>query len=449
MKDNFTEYYLPDFTKLWEDAIFVFDANVLLSLYSYSTSASKDFLKVLDGIKAVRRADRIWMPHQFAQEYHNNLARVIARANAGYQSELTKLLGLSDEVASILNEFETRSEYKIPAKAISQVSKQLADLAEKAKQKSAEHEYSFGTHPLKDRIAKLFKGKIGETYNEEQLQEIYTEGKMRFEGSIPPGYKDKDKEPESRRYGDLVGWKQIIRQARDKDKPIIMVSDDSRGDDWYFKHDGSFLGGPHPLLRKELRKETGQEFYLYRTGTFLERASDFLKRKVSEESIEEFSITRHPDEEMDTWREIHSSEFGSSLRPREKRRQVVRHRNPPHRRDFSFENLEDISFSDAFLRGIVFRAAILERIDFSRSYLTCAEFTEAFLIRCDFSGANLAGADLIGVRHIDCKFIGATLPDGEQAFDEIDMGRFTDIQHPEYRETRRKIRRLRKEIGCD
>ena len=114
MKDRFAEYYLPDFAKLWRDAIFVFDTNVILGLYKSSASASKEFLNLLNELKSMRGEDSIWMPHQFAHEYHMNLAKVIFRANEAYKNDLDQLLGIADKTANILKDFETRTEYKIP-----------------------------------------------------------------------------------------------------------------------------------------------------------------------------------------------------------------------------------------------------------------------------------------------------------------------------------------------
>jgi hypothetical protein len=75
MKSTFPGYYRPsadEFKALWDEAIFVFDANVLLGLYTYHESTTNEFLDLLDRI-----SERIWMPHQFAFEYQDNRIKKI------------------------------------------------------------------------------------------------------------------------------------------------------------------------------------------------------------------------------------------------------------------------------------------------------------------------------------------------------------------------------------
>ena len=76
MKNAFHGYYKPSeeyFKKLWEEALFCFDANVLLDLFRMSQEPSADLLRVMEKLK-----DRAWVPHQAALEYHRNLHKVIA-----------------------------------------------------------------------------------------------------------------------------------------------------------------------------------------------------------------------------------------------------------------------------------------------------------------------------------------------------------------------------------
>jgi hypothetical protein len=75
MRNLFRGYYRPspeDFTKLWNEAIFVFDTNVLLNIYRYSSVAQSDFFNILEKLQG-----RIWIPHQVALEYFENRENVI------------------------------------------------------------------------------------------------------------------------------------------------------------------------------------------------------------------------------------------------------------------------------------------------------------------------------------------------------------------------------------
>ena len=115
MKDMFPEYYQPtedEFKQLWADAIFVFDANVLLDIYRYSPKASKELIGILKDLD-----DRIWLPYQFALEYHRNMAEVKETSHTEY-SELTTTISKlqedsSDELTRALGKFKNRTQLNI------------------------------------------------------------------------------------------------------------------------------------------------------------------------------------------------------------------------------------------------------------------------------------------------------------------------------------------------
>ena len=75
MKEEFPEYYVPsqeDFDQLWDNCLFVLDANVLLDLYRLSQDAREGLLVVLN-----HYADRLWGPHWAALEYQKGRPGVI------------------------------------------------------------------------------------------------------------------------------------------------------------------------------------------------------------------------------------------------------------------------------------------------------------------------------------------------------------------------------------
>lgn len=66
MKKEFPGYFAnheDDIEKLWQDCIFVLDANVMLSLYRYSDATGSELLKVFNFL-----SERLWIAHQVAQE---------------------------------------------------------------------------------------------------------------------------------------------------------------------------------------------------------------------------------------------------------------------------------------------------------------------------------------------------------------------------------------------
>src|SRR5437868_5840756 len=82
MRQTFRGYYEPtenEFEQLWHDALFVFDTNVLLSLYRYSATARAALLMLVQEI-----ADRVWLPHQVAEEFHRNRLTTISQSRKSF-----------------------------------------------------------------------------------------------------------------------------------------------------------------------------------------------------------------------------------------------------------------------------------------------------------------------------------------------------------------------------
>ena len=76
MKSKFPEYFKlneKDIRSLWQNALFTLDTSILLNLYRYSNETREEFLKILNKLE-----DRIWIPHQSAQEFFNNRLNVIS-----------------------------------------------------------------------------------------------------------------------------------------------------------------------------------------------------------------------------------------------------------------------------------------------------------------------------------------------------------------------------------
>ncbi len=85
MRKLFPGYYRPtdeEFDELWRQALFAFDANMMLNLYRYSETTRDQFLRIL-GSAEIR--DRIWLPHQAALEYQRNRFTVIDTQRAAYR----------------------------------------------------------------------------------------------------------------------------------------------------------------------------------------------------------------------------------------------------------------------------------------------------------------------------------------------------------------------------
>ncbi len=282
MKEEFPEFYY-DIQAMWAGAVFVFDANVLLNVYRFSPSASKDLLQILEWL-----ADRIWIPYQFAYEYHKNLHLVDKNIETKYQKTKGEIDKIRAKTVESLQGLSNPTSFSVTPQQYEAVEKALADISEQLSGLESEHRSRLQDADIRITIGKLFAGKVGKQSSLSRKKEIYGEGKERYEDRIPPGYKDKDRN-KANPFGDLVGWYEIIEFAKSQDRPIVMISDDSSSDDWFFKSSGE-AQGPRRELVDEMREKSKVDFYLYQTWELLKLANKYLpdlREAVREETIEE------------------------------------------------------------------------------------------------------------------------------------------------------------------
>lgn len=290
MKSQFPGYFKPtekETTDLWENALFVFDANILLNLYRYSDETRDDFFKILDKIK-----NRIWLPNQSASEFFENRLNVIYQQEKSYEEAEKSLKTLETEFKN------SRQHPFITKKTLKKLSLLSKEICEQLNESKNSHNKRINNDDVLDRIEELFNSKVGNEYNKEQLEEIYQEGKVRFLDKIPPGYKDGDKKDDSsqniRKYGDLVLWKQILDESKKIEKGVILVTDD-RKEDWWIRFNGKTLS-PRPELKKEFQMVTEQTFHMYQSDRFLEFATKHFGEEINENALEEIRELQRDDE---------------------------------------------------------------------------------------------------------------------------------------------------------
>lgn len=268
-------------SEIWNTAVFVFDANVLLNLYRYSDATRNDFLKLL-----AQHKERSWMPEQAAFEFLQNRPSVIREQINSYQTAISNFGKLRDSFSGWRGHPFVSKDIK--AEFDSTFEKVTKDLTTtKAAQEKLIYE-----DPIKEQVADLFEGRVGDAYSSQELADLFTEGKDRYEAKIPPGYRDGAKNPnpknesESRsNFGDLIIWKQVMQYAQSNQTPIIFVTDD-RKDDWWEEQSGKTLG-PQPELIKEFYDTCKQKILFYKPENFLTQVQEKLNSSVSKKSLEE------------------------------------------------------------------------------------------------------------------------------------------------------------------
>lgn len=303
MKNEFIGFYKleeSDYKTLWEKAIFVFDANVLLSLYRYRIETSNELIGVME-----RLTSRVWIPYHAALEYQRNRLTVIAKQNTRF-SEVRKVINsvvskLEGDLGQLdlIKRHSTINTDTLLADIRGAIEKftPLLDAFE------VDHFRLNGDDRIRERLENIFDGKIGpKPAGQDEIVGLEKIADGRFKKKIPPGYMDNEKEKSGtaeftygginyqRKYGDYFIWEQMISFA-DKANltDLIFVTDDNK-EDWLLKinQEGEQTIGPRPELTEELARRTPvKRFNIYSSAKFLEHANRFLSEHVSEQAIKD------------------------------------------------------------------------------------------------------------------------------------------------------------------
>jgi len=310
MKQIFQGFYTPnedDIKASWssDKTLFVFDANVLLNLYSYTEDTRKDFFKILDKV-----SDNIWLPYHVGLEYQRNRLNVIKNEKAIFPKIEKYLDNIKKQVDN--NTFQDlKLAQRLPSlnSEAEKLHKDILNLLSKyessVKKWNKMQPEVRSTDKIRQKIDKFFDGRIGLSPKDQvYLDTLFDEGKERYSNLVPPGYKDK-KEKEAKEkftysgltyipmYGDLIIWKQILDKASNEDiDSVIFITDDAK-EDWQYIIDsnGKKTIGVRSELRDEICiKSNITSFEILQTTNFMESGQEFLELQLKKESIKEVKL---------------------------------------------------------------------------------------------------------------------------------------------------------------
>jgi PIN like domain len=278
MRKTFVGYYTPsesEFAELWANGRIVVDANVLLAVYGVSPSTRETLLNLLESVK-----ERLWIPNHFALEYQRNRLAKILEQVKHYEDARKHLKTILDD------QFRSRTQHPFVSE---QVETGLEEICNNLLEGKTEQEKLLTSDPHFIRTTELFQGRVGAPYSEPDLAQAYEAARKRFSAQVPPGFKDSDK-PEPARYGDYVGWRQILDFAVKDSASVILVTDDAKEDWW--RREGSQTFGPRPELVVEFRSCCSGLFYMYSSDRFLERSGKYIGGPVDLKAINELKERR-------------------------------------------------------------------------------------------------------------------------------------------------------------
>lgn len=287
--------YLPltkdEIENIWENGLIVLDTNILLHLYRYNEELREKLLSILDD-KNIN--GKIWIPCKVYEEFLRNRPKVICE-QWDIEQKVTSTIKkrLNDLKQEIGKHFSRRFHpYIDPEELSDNIDILQKDILKKITEiKDDKYKIHLNDDDLLIKIQKLVEEKIGKCLTDDELQEIYREGKDRFSKKIPPGYKDEADKTEPDCYADLVIWKSIINKSKEG-KGIIFVIDDKK-EDWWRIEKGRTIG-PQPELLKEFITETGNMILFYDSSRFYNYVDEYIaanKVDITEEENKQIKTT--------------------------------------------------------------------------------------------------------------------------------------------------------------
>jgi hypothetical protein len=272
------DLYLNEVKQLLDDNschLFI-DTNIISQLYRLNEDARKDFYEWVSSC-----SKRFHIPNWSVHEYSK---RVTCQKTTDYLSELSKTKTYSKELAnisrfikgyvgeSLLIGTQYAGDKEQLFNDIDSVTTTFKKISNAINARLNEHQQDVHKEIL-DKLG----GYVMESDIYDILDNLVLKSDLRFDGKIPPGFKDSEKE--SNRVGDLVIWKEILNFCKvnspngDKIKAIL-ISRDLKPDMVYrpmkqmqdrhiVSRDEDKLEIAHESLVYEFKSETGSEiFYL-------------------------------------------------------------------------------------------------------------------------------------------------------------------------------------------
>ncbi|MET9267272.1 PIN domain-containing protein [Amycolatopsis sp. NPDC004079] len=287
LEDEFGGYLTPtdgDYQSVMLSGMVVLDANVLLNLYRYATSTREDLFNVLGKL-----GDRLWIPHQVALEFWKNREGALEDLKKVTKETVDALEGVSSQAPEIVSAWANRISLDNPnGEELSNLIQSGFKSAIKAIKELGDPEGVSGHWDTnKDNILaslrRIFSGKVGKRLEVEDEVKAREEARRRIAEKIPPGYKDSGKDDPC---GDYIYWVQTLREARRRKVGVLLVTDDSRSDDWYRRQAGK-TRGPRFELVDEMADFAGVRLFMMRTQSLLFHARRVLEVDVRTSSVEE------------------------------------------------------------------------------------------------------------------------------------------------------------------
>lgn len=269
MRNTFKEFARLEGEELknfFNDAVIVFDTNILLSLYTISDKAKVD---VFDMMKALEC--QLWLPHKVAEEFYCSRPQKMDEAYIFRKAVFTLLDNAVKQTS------DRCCFYKELSKSVTNLKEHIDKIILSRKQ-------DYENDTVVDTLEKYFEGKVGDKFSDERYEEIENEFQKRINNKDNcPGGQDKQKKFNSS--GDYIIWNQMIEHSKEIQKNIIFVTDDQKSD-WCAKIGEQKVARPDLLI--EFKKKTdGCLIKIYNFEHFSEVYNKQKTNKINKETTKE------------------------------------------------------------------------------------------------------------------------------------------------------------------
>lgn len=210
-------------------SLIVLDTNILLDVFRYKMSTSKEFFDALQEYK-----DSLWLPYQVGVEFFRNKDKV----SSDYSSNIKNLISkINSSKKTIENEINNKNKLipelddiqKMLDENVNALNSKLKEIEAKCKK-----EYDLYNSIKENNIVSLFEDRIIDKPSDEVYEQIIIEGDKRIKNKIAPGYKDSKKQDYYKDYqinGDYIIFASMIELSKAKNKDVIFISGDVK-EDW-------------------------------------------------------------------------------------------------------------------------------------------------------------------------------------------------------------------------
>ncbi|KRQ20789.1 MULTISPECIES: PIN domain-containing protein [Mycobacteroides] len=284
MREVFSEWYYPDdevIAHIVTEGTIALDANALLDLYRVGAGRRQEILTALEKI-----GDRLFVPYQAAYEYQKNRTSALHDAQntfdrvaedlqkAAEDTLDTALKPIRDQaVRNEIREAFTGSFEAFKSKYAELRANHILDLKE-----------ARTNDPVRDELDRIASGpRLGKKPSAQSLQERREEAQKRIDEGRPPGNADAKNKADAT--GDYLVWAELLEHAKNANRPILFVTNDSKKGDWFSTVHGRIMGPLPELVAEMAGASPGHSYHQVMLDSLLWLTNKYINTKVSEDTI--------------------------------------------------------------------------------------------------------------------------------------------------------------------